>query len=262
MTNHDNRRHVLSLSGGKDSAALAVYLQDKVPNLEYMFMDTGYELAETYEFLKRMRAILGIEITVVKPERDFETWLDLKGGYLPSPHKRWCTDVLKISPYEKAIGSDKIYSYIGIRADEDRDGYISNNDNIIPVYPFIEDGLVYADIENLLESSGLGFPKYYEWRSRSGCFFCFFQQKIEWVNLHKHHPDLFKKAMSYEKVGEGEKRFTWSEGESLEELLLRKDEIEKAHLDKISAKKKNESGDKLVDIFQDFGPKACIICDL
>ena len=260
---YDDRRHVLSLSGGKDSAALAVYLQDKkIPDLEYVFLDTGYELPETYDFLKRMRAILGIEITVVKPERDFDTWLELKGGYLPSPYKRWCTDALKITPYEKTIGSDKIFSYIGIRADEDRDGYISSKDNIIPVYPFIEDGLVYADVENLLESSGLGFPKYYEWRSRSGCFFCFFQQKIEWINLHKHHPDLFYKAMSFEKVGEDEKRFTWSEGESLEELLQRKEEIEKVYLNKSTAKTKNKTGDKLVDIFQNYGPKACIVCDL
>ena len=73
----DDRRHALSLSGGKDSAALAVYLQDKIQNLEYVFWDTGYELPETYGFLKRMRAILGIDITVVKPERDLDTWLEL-----------------------------------------------------------------------------------------------------------------------------------------------------------------------------------------
>ena len=34
----DNRRHVLALSGGKDSAALAVYLKDRIPNLEYVFL--------------------------------------------------------------------------------------------------------------------------------------------------------------------------------------------------------------------------------
>ncbi len=58
----DNVRHILPLSGGKDSAALAVYLRDKIPNLEYVFLDTGHELPETYEFLDRMRAVLGIEV--------------------------------------------------------------------------------------------------------------------------------------------------------------------------------------------------------
>lgn len=47
MKKSDERRHVLSLSGGKDSAALAVYLHGKIPGLEYVFMDTGYELPET-----------------------------------------------------------------------------------------------------------------------------------------------------------------------------------------------------------------------
>ncbi len=257
----EERRHVLSLSGGKDSAAMAVYLHDKIPGLEYVFMDTGYELPETYEFLKRMRALLGIKIKVLKPKRDFETWLKLKGGYLPSPFKRWCTDVLKIAPYEKYIGNDKIYSYIGIRADEDRDGYLSSKNNIVPKYPFVEDELVYSDIETLLEHSGLGFPKYYRWRSRSGCYFCFFQQKIEWINLSKEHPDLFYKAMELEKIGNNEIRFTWCEGESLGQLLARKDEIIKENIERLPTKAKLPNRSKLVDIFNVSGPRACIICD-
>jgi len=30
-------RHILALSGGKDSTALAIYLRDRVPQLEYVF---------------------------------------------------------------------------------------------------------------------------------------------------------------------------------------------------------------------------------
>ena len=260
MKKSDNRRHILALSGGKDSAALAVYLKDKISGLEYVFLDTGHELPETYEYLKRMRAILGIEITVIHPERSFENWLSLKGGYLPSPQKRWCTEVLKIKPYEKYIGSDYVYSYIGIRNDEDRDGYISSKDNIIPFYPFVEDGLTYSDIEYLLESIGLGFPEYYKWRSRSGCYFCFFQQKIEWLNLYKHHKELFIKARSFEKTGRNEKRYTWCEGESLDELLQRKSDIEESYDNRLPVRPNNRSK-KLVDIFQNYGPGACIVCD-
>ena len=44
----DGARHVLGLSGGKDSAALAVYIKDKYPDIhekvEYFFSDTGAEL--------------------------------------------------------------------------------------------------------------------------------------------------------------------------------------------------------------------------
>ena len=132
-------RHILALSGGKDSAALAVYLKDKIPDLEYVFLDTGCELPETYEYLDRMRVVLGIEIKVIKPKKSFESWLKIKNFYIPSPQKRWCTELLKIKPYEQYIGKDYTYSYIGIRADEDRDGYISHKPNIIPKYPVIKD---------------------------------------------------------------------------------------------------------------------------
>ena len=49
-------RHILSLSGGKDSTALAVYLRDRIPDLEYVFCDTEKELPETYEYLARVEA--------------------------------------------------------------------------------------------------------------------------------------------------------------------------------------------------------------
>jgi hypothetical protein len=71
--------------------------------------------------------------------------------------------------------------------------------------PFAEDGLVKQDIIALLESTGLGLPKYYEWRSRSGCTFCFYQRKIEWVRLKERHPEKFEEAKAYEKEFEDDK---------------------------------------------------------
>ena len=53
-------RHLLGLSGGKDSSALAVYMRDRVPEMEYFFTDTGKELPETYEFLDRLEVFLGV----------------------------------------------------------------------------------------------------------------------------------------------------------------------------------------------------------
>ena len=37
-------RHILSLSGGKDSTALAIHMRDQVEEMEYVFCDTGKEL--------------------------------------------------------------------------------------------------------------------------------------------------------------------------------------------------------------------------
>ena len=92
--------------------------------------------------------------------------------------------------------------------------------NIEPKYP-IQRGRASPKRMSyrILEESGLGLPDYYNWRTRSGCYFCFFQRKSEWVGLLEEHPDLFELAKGYEKFNEetGE-RFTWSQGESLEEL--------------------------------------------
>lgn len=195
-------RHILSLSGGKDSTALAIYMRDKVPEMEYVFCDTEQELPETYDYLKKLEVYLGKPIIYLKHDgRGFEDLLKARRGFLPSPQVRWCTEYLKIKPYEKYLGDELCYSYVGIRADEPhRKGYISTKPNIIPQYPFIEDDLRHDDILRILDRNGLGLPKYYEWRSRSGCYFCFFQQRIEWVGLLENHPSLYEKAMEFEKT--------------------------------------------------------------
>ena len=213
-------RHILALSGGKDSSALAVYMKDKVPEMEYVFCDTGDELQETYDYLDKLEFYLGKKITRINSDRPFSHYLKLFRGVLPDSRTRWCTRMLKIKPYELFVGDDEVISYVGIRADEPyRTGYISTKPGVRAVYPFRENNIRKADVFRILEESGLGVPAYYEWRSRSGCFFCFYQRRIEWVNLLERHPDLFKKAMSYEKVNtETGERFTWVEGESLEEL--------------------------------------------
>src|SRR5881398_1598966 len=119
-------RHVLGISGGKDSAALAIYMRDRVPDIEYFFCDTGRELPETYEYLLRLEAVLGKKIERLKADRDFDHWLWVFGGALPSPQMRWCTKNLKIKPLEAWIGEDLAISYVAIRDDEpSRTGYIS-----------------------------------------------------------------------------------------------------------------------------------------
>ncbi|WP_213737204.1 phosphoadenosine phosphosulfate reductase family protein [Bradyrhizobium sp. dw_411] len=213
-------RHILSLSGGKDSAALAIYMRDRVPDMEYIFHDTDKELPETYAYLARLEAILGKPIAKTSPTDSFDHWLRVYGGVLPSNHRRWCTRMLKLKPFEKYVGEDPVINYVGLRADEPRIGYISTKANITAVYPFKEDGLVRADILRILDESGLGLPTYMDWgRSRSGCFFCFYQQKIEWVRLKETHPDLFEQAKSYEKESADRGvKFTWCQSESLTEL--------------------------------------------
>jgi len=129
--------------------------------------------------------------------------------------------------------------------------------------------LVRADIFKILEESGVGVPAYYNKiefeingkkgeyaRSRSGCFFCFFQQKIEWVWLYEQHPDLYKKAMEYEKDG-----YTWGQFESLEELIQpeRMEKIKEEYIKRMEKKSKAKSP-YLVDILDDAEGEGCAAC--
>jgi len=241
-------RHILGLSGGKDSTALAILLHKEFPQMEYFFCDTHKELPETYEYLDRIEARLGIKIQRLSEERGFDHWLDVYGGFLPSPNSRWCTKQMKIIPLEKFIGDDEAVSYVGIRADENRDGYVSTKPNITPVFPFKEQGLVKADILKLLEDSGIGLPDYYRWRSRSGCFFCFFQRKYEWVMLAQEHPDMFAEAVRYEQKHSDGRTYTWTQGETLMELLGRKSQIISDHKKAVEKQISKSSNQSLADI--------------
>lgn len=213
-------RHILSLSGGKDSAALAIYLRDRVPEIEYIFHDTDKELPETYDYIGRLEAILGKPIVRTTPVDSFDHWLTVYRGMLPSNHRRWCTKMLKLKPFEAYVGDGPVINYVGLRADENRSGYISTKPNILAVYPFQDDGLVRSDIMRILEESGLGLPPYMDWgRSRSGCYFCFYQQKIEWVRLLETHPSYFELAQAYEeKAVQFGEQFFWCQNEPLREL--------------------------------------------
>jgi hypothetical protein len=227
-TREKSSRHILALSGGKDSSALAIYMKHRVPEMEYVFCDTDKELDETYEYLDRLEVYLDKPIVRLKGEvMSFDDLLEIRRGFLPSPQMRWCTEYLKIKPYERYIGEDNATSYVGIRADEGhRKRYISTKPNIVARYPFVEDGIRHKDVVDILNRTyvggrPIGLPKYYEWRSRSGCYFCFYQQRREWVGLLETHPDLFQKAMEYERYdAETGERYTWVQGESLAELAM------------------------------------------
>lgn len=271
-------RHVLGISGGKDSAALAIYIKTHYPDVhekvEYFFTDTGAELEEVYDFLAKLEAYLGKEIKRLSSQKTFEHWLKIHNEYLPSPQQRWCTRMMKIKPFEEFVGDDPVISYVGIRADENREGYISQKPTINAVFPFVEDGLVRDDIFQMLEDT-VGIPEYYKWRSRSGCYFCFFQRQDEWLGLKRNHPALFEKAKEYEnkirtkfdwKEGEiefGGHGYTWSSQGSLEEL------VKKAELREMKGPAKTKkSAERWQDVLryqeedEDQEDQACSICSL
>lgn len=274
-------RHVLGISGGRDSAALAVFVRQTRPELDvdYFFTDTGKELPEVYEFLGRLEGFLGKPIARLNPRRNFDFWLREYNHFLPSAQTRWCTRQLKLAPFEQwirpmLVAGDKVTTYVAIRADEEyREGYTSKHVNLTVSLPFRESGVDKRGVLDILDSSGVGLPKYYDWRSRSGCTFCFFQQKIEWVKLRERHPDAFEEAKSYEKSAlEHGSPFTWTKGEPLGELekpermaQIIEDFERRKRRDRdkrpINPLRPVESIEDIDDLFgEDEGGGACLIC--
>jgi len=255
-------RHILGISGGKDSAALAVYLRDKIPEMEYVFCDTGHELKETYLYIEKLEAFLNSRIVRLprdleeySEDYDFDFWLEMFRNFLPNANSRWCTKNLKLQPFKKYIGEGDVVNYVGIRADEQRLGYITKQSNVSTVFPFVEDGIDKNGVIDILNNANLGLPSYYSWRSRSGCYFCFFQTKKEWLGLKKNHPDLYEKAKSYEKDG-----YKWREDLSLGELgKLTESDLISANTTHTSPRLRNILDEDYED---EDNEKPCLICHL
>jgi|AntRauTorckE6833_2_1112554.scaffolds.fasta_scaffold03858_2 3'-phosphoadenosine 5'-phosphosulfate sulfotransferase (PAPS reductase)/FAD synthetase len=148
-------RHVLGISGGKDSAGLAIYMNEHFPNIELDLYccDTGKELQETYDLINNLESSLGKRVNMLeaidtkkmaKPDYSngpnkntpFDYYLDDYKGFLPSSFARWCTKNLKLKPFEEYIGDDPTISYVAIRGDEEREAYVSTKENVQTIFPF------------------------------------------------------------------------------------------------------------------------------
>ena len=277
-------RHICGISGGKDSSALALYLRERVPEMEYFFCDTGAELPETYEFLTRLEVILGKQIVRLNSERGFDHWFEVFRGALPSPQMRWCTKVMKIKPIEAWIGDEPAISYVAIRADEaNRKGYVSTKPNIESRFPFVDDGIDHDGVMKILDDAGIGLPAYYEWRTRSGCYFCFYQRKAEWIGLADRHPELYERAIAIEQkmlldagvAGNADfgdramagRQYTWSGGETLVQLRSRRAEILDRHADALARAKTARRNIPLIEVLADAfddddSGEQCTVCAL
>ena len=123
----------------------------------------------------------------------------------------------------------------------------------------------------ILEESGIGLPPYLKWgRTHSGCYFCFFQQPIEWVRLLENHPDQFDKARSFEKLSdESGKTFTWIQGMPLSELRKPANiaVVKQRFEERQKRLRENRPNKKLVETLagledNENTPTACLICQL
>ena len=207
--------HIIPLSGGIDSTALAVIMRTLFPETEfiYVFTDTRAETPEIYEVLNKLEQVMDIKITRLIPDKGLIEMCKTYGGYLPGYNSRWCTKELKAKPFHGWLkqfrnqGTGIVHAYVGIRADEDRTGLISQEDFIEQHMPLKEMGIKREDVFNIVKQSGLEIPGFYRIRSRSGCTCCPYSRLSESIGSMRRHPALFYEGelIEVEKLNQDDK---------------------------------------------------------
>jgi 3'-phosphoadenosine 5'-phosphosulfate sulfotransferase (PAPS reductase)/FAD synthetase len=187
-------KHVVGLSGGKDSTALALRLAEIEPrDYEYICNETGNELPAMQDHWKKLEDLLGKPIIRVRHTKDLEGAIR-QMKMLPSVFARWCTRVLKIQPtiaYMEQLPEGSVL-YVGLRADEEARRGLYGEDITIQ-FPMREWGWKEADVWAYLDTRGVRIPP------RTDCAWCPYQRLGEWRDLYHNHPDLWAQGAALEK---------------------------------------------------------------
>ncbi|MFA5897788.1 MAG: phosphoadenosine phosphosulfate reductase family protein [Hyphomicrobium sp.] len=186
--------HVVGLSGGKDSTALALRLVEVEPR-DYTFIcnETGDELPEMQEHWAHLETLLGSPIVRVRHERDLNQEIEFQ-NMLPSVFARWCTRILKIEPtitYMETLPTNSTL-YVGLRADEELRRGLYGED-IHTRFPLREWGWGLDKVVSYLDRRNVCIP------ARTDCARCPYQRLGEWRDLYQKYPTIYMHAAGQEK---------------------------------------------------------------
>jgi len=112
---------VVSISGGKDSTAAALWCRENDIPFRLLHMDTGWERPETEAYVREyLPNALGVPVEIVGHPGGMPALIKKKRGF-PSRRRRWCTELLKLRPAKRWVAEqydEPIVMVVGIRAEE------------------------------------------------------------------------------------------------------------------------------------------------
>lgn len=183
--------HIVGLSGGKDSTAMALRLAEVEPR-DYLYIctPTGNEPPEMEEHWHFLGELLGKPLQRITAGT-LEGMIE-KQNCLPSHRMRWCTRALKIEPTIAFFRARApAIMYVGLRADEEeRQGIYG--DQVQSDYPLRRWGWTEPDVLDYLHKREVAIPY------RTDCEWCYDQTLREWRKLHRDNPESFARAIAWE----------------------------------------------------------------
>ena len=210
--------YIFSWGGGVNSTAiLAMIKLGMLPeltkeNTHIVFGDTGAEMPYTYEHTTNCLQPMardGWVVKVLNPHNQPELYSPRCQNktlpeychdkqVIPSRINRWCTMEWKSNPIKNyrisLVGKNyKEHSImiLGIGAEE------KHRARELGVrwtmYPLVDRGIDRDKCYELVEKAGLPKPR------KSGCFFCPYQRKEQWIDLYKNYSELFSQAEECER---------------------------------------------------------------
>jgi 3'-phosphoadenosine 5'-phosphosulfate sulfotransferase (PAPS reductase)/FAD synthetase len=199
-------KHIISLSGGKDSTAmLLMMIEKKMPIDRIICVDTTKEFPAMYRHVEKVQEyIKPLEIEIVKI--DFDYWfgehIKTKGnnkgkiGYGWADFKnRWCT-ALKREIVNKYITKDTI-EYHGIALDEVKRIRKYKNRNI--QYPLVDWGITEKQALEYCYNKGFNWEGLYKKFNRVSCWCCPLQRIGELEILYNDFPELWQELKEMDK---------------------------------------------------------------
>lgn len=186
-------KHVVGLSGGKDSVALAIWLVENEPrDYEFICNETGNELPEWRRHMDELEVRLGAPIKRIRYHTDFFGMIE-EVQMLPNFRARFCTRMLKIEPtieYFESLPAGSVL-YVGLRSDEEERRGLYGED-IVVRFPLREQGIDLAGVWSILNDRGVVIPE------RTDCALCPYQRLGEWRNLWKNEPEEYQRGIELE----------------------------------------------------------------
>lgn len=203
--------HVVAVSGGKDSTALAIRLAELEPrDYVYLITPTGNELPEMFAHWERLERLLGKPMHRLHLfEGDGLRQLIEFYSALPNHRQRWCTRQLKIELAMHYLSTHRpCVQYVGLRADEEeRKGIYGDIPGVQQRFPLREWGWTEKEVHEYLAARGVCIP------SRTDCAWCYGQRLIEWKRLWQQFPEKYQEAVDletrYGRTFRSDKRDTW-----------------------------------------------------